>query len=219
MRIAAAVAAVLGLIGFGLDASAQPASSSSPAAAATVKVVVRPVTSAGVHAAGFQVTRESERVDCSYTSPSPGAVDRYIDFCSPSVAYAIACWKARVAHHVLCMRNPASHELYRMPRSGRFAKSPLAPTKDRAPLRMVLGNGSVCTIRDGGAWGSLKNHPQWQGTYSCTGGDNVWAPPHAHHDGVNEQNPSWTVHTASAYGTGPITVRHVRKAYFVGTKH
>jgi hypothetical protein len=200
-------------------ASASPASVHHAAAPApTVRVVVRPVTTAGRASAGFKVHNESDDVvDCSFADPSPGAVSRNIEFCSPSASYAIACWNAVSAHHVLCMRDPASKKVYKLSRTGQFAHTKLAPAAQRAPLLIVLTDGTRCDIRDGGAWGTLKSHPNWSGSYSCTRHGVVWASPHAKHNGVNESRTSWTVQTAAGTGAGKLHVRHVRRAYFVGT--
>lgn len=215
MRVLALTAAAVALLtGTAiLDAPATAATT----APATVKVVVRPVTSAGHARDGFSVTGEpSGQVYCNYPDPSPGAVNRNIEFCSPSAEYAVACWKAAVAHRVLCMRNPRVKKLVRIPRVGAFAKTAVAPPADRAPLVMRLGDGDVCSIRDGGAWGSLPGHPYLVGTYSCQHDGAVWAGPHAAHQGVDESNPSWTVRTAQ-FGSHTLVTRHVVKAWFVGT--
>jgi hypothetical protein len=184
----------------------------------TAKVVVRPVTSTGHVRAGFTMVSEpTGLVDCNAQDPSPGAVSRNIEFCSPSAEYAIACWKAAAPHRVLCMRDPRSTRVVRIPRTGTFAPTGLAPLSQRAPLAITLGGGAYCSIRDGGAWPTLRSHPSWVGTYSCNNGDAVWAPPTATHNGVNESSASWTVRTARSSGVGPVVTRHVVRAYFVGT--
>jgi hypothetical protein len=223
VALTAALVSMLGLAAPALasNAGGAPTSGSHAAASssATTRVVVRPVTKAGVHAAGFHVKKEqSSSVDCSFRDPSPGAVNRNIELCSPSAEYAIACWKSTRAHHVLCTRDPSSKRLYLIRRSGKFARTGPESKKDRAPLLLILRDGTRCSIRDGGAWGTIKSHPNWVGTYSCDHHGDVWSPAHAHHDGVNESHAAWTVHTASASGNGHVTVRAVRKAYFVGTR-
>jgi hypothetical protein len=195
-------------------ANARPA----PVPAPTQSIVVRPVTSTGHAASGFHVTTQhNASIDCSSRFASPGAVDRNIEECSPSAAYAIACWKAATAHHSLCMRNPSSHRLYKVQLTAAFAKTGLAKPKSRAPLLVVLTDGTRCSIRDGGAWGQLKEHPTWFGTYSCTKHGVVWSPPHEGHYGINESASTWTLRTGSASGKGTLTVRKVERAYFVGT--
>lgn len=190
------------------------ASSGTP----TASVVVRPVTPAGRPATGYHVKAERQgSVDCSFAEPSPGAVDANIEECSPSAAYAVACWKTAGAHHALCLRSPRSHTLARVRLSGSFAKTAPAKHRSRAPLMIILADGTTCTIRDGGAWGTLKSHPHWNGSYSCSKHGVVWAAPHASHYGINESSPSWTVHTGPGGGKGSLTVRAVKRAYFVGT--
>ncbi len=208
---AAAATLVAGAVGFTAVATA------TTTAAPTIKVVVRPVTSTGHVHAGFTVTGEpSGSVDCSFADPSPGAVSRNIELCSPSAEYAVACWKAAVPHRVLCMRNPGRKRVVRIPRSGPFAPTRRAPAAQRAPLLMRLGDGDLCSIRDGGAWGSLPGHPNLFGTYSCRHHGAVWATSSAPHQGVNESNPGWTVRTAQ-FGSHTLVTRHVVKAWFVGT--
>jgi hypothetical protein len=185
----------------------------------TKQVVVRPVTRAGHAATGFRVKSQSAAsVDCGTPpEPSPGAVDPNIDECGPSYLYAIACWKSARPHHAVCMRDPSSRRLYRIPLMGSFAKASLAKPARRAPLLLVLSDGTRCSIRDGGAWGQRKGHPNWAGTYSCTRHGIVWAPENAAHNGVHEATSSWWVYTGAAGGRGPLTVRTVATAYFVGT--
>jgi hypothetical protein len=217
MRVLAVAAAAV-IIAAGAATVEGSASATTTTASPTVKVVVRPVTSTGHLAAGYTLATEpTGSVDCSFADPSPGAVSRNVEFCSPSAEYAVACWKSAVAHRVLCIRNPRHKQVVRIPRTGAFAPTALAPALDRAPLGMTLGNGAYCSIRDGGAWSSLHSHPTWSGTYSCTNGSVVWAPPTSHHWGINEIDPSWTVRTAPASGVGSVVIRHVVKAWFVGT--
>ena len=107
----------------------------------TAKVVVRPVTSTGHVRAGFTMVSEpTGLVDCNAQDPSPGAVSRNIEFCSPSAEYAIACWKAAAPHRVLCMRDPRSTRVVRIPRTGTFAPTGLAPLSQRAPLAITLAD-------------------------------------------------------------------------------
>lgn len=219
MRTIHRITAAVGLAGL-IVAGAVNADAAGPAGTplqATAKVVVRPVTTAGHASAGYSVTGEpSEQVDCSVKSPSPGAVSPNIEFCSPSAAYAVACWKAAAPHRVLCLPNPRNKHLVRIPRNGAFASTGLAPRAQRAPLLIRLGDGDLCSIRDGGAWPGLPGHPKLFGTYSCTKDGAVWATATAKHQGVNESNPVWTVRTAH-FGSHKLVTRHVTKAWFVGT--
>jgi hypothetical protein len=100
---------------------------------------------------------------------------------------------------------------------GAFASTPALKAALRAPLLIVLTDGTRCAIRDGGAWGTLTSHPKWNGSYSCSKHGVVWAPPHSKRYGVNESGASWTVHTGPGGGSGGLTVRHIKRAYFVGT--
>lgn len=186
--------------------------------AATVQVVVRPVTSSGHAVSGYGVHRENDgQIDCSERSPSPGAVNRNIQLCFPSAEYAIACWRSTAKHRSLCTRDPSKKSLVSIPRTGKFAATSPPRKSRRAPLLIVLEDGTRCSIRDGGAWGSLSSHPTWVGTYSCTRHGIVWSPPNADHYGVNESHASWTVRTSTGSGNGRVVTRHIKRAYFVGT--
>lgn len=205
----------------GLVTTPVTSASATPTAvsAATHSIIVRPVTAAGHASDGFHVTAQGARIaiDCSFKDPSAGAVSPNIEECSPSAAYAIACWKSAKSQHALCTRNPSSKRLYSIKLMGSFAKTPVVKAKWQAPLVFVLDDGTTCSIRDGGAWGSLKSHPKWAGSYSCAKHGVVWSPPHANHAGINESGATWTVHTGSGGGNGKLTVRGITTAYFVGT--
>jgi hypothetical protein len=201
----------------GVGATAFASQRALPAHHPTHSIIVRPVTSAGTAAVGFHIKKGTGKIDCKGASSSPGAVDPNIDFCSPSYQYAIACWQAAAANHALCMRNATTARVYSIKLMSTFEPTAVAKPKFRAPLQFKLAGGALCSIRDGGAWGTLKSHPQWNGTYSCSKHGVVWARPGARHYGINESRASWTVHTGSAAGSGGLTVRHIVTAYFVGT--
>ena len=218
MRVLTAVAAAALVLactaGFGTAAG-----SATTGVTATVRVTVRPVTSTGHVRTGYTITHEpTGGVDCSVPVPSSGAVNENIDFCGPSTEYAVACWKAAAATpHVYCLRNPRVHTVVKIPRIGPFAQTAAPGPAQLAPLAIDLRDGDHCSIRDGGVTGTLQSHPQWVATYFCLNDGAIWAPLTANHQGVNESNPSWTVRTAPASGVGAIVVRHVTKAWFVGT--
>jgi hypothetical protein len=217
MRVLATMAAavLLAAVPAGVVAAAG-ASTATTTSSPTVRVVVRPVNALGRAQAGFSVTNEaSGSVDCSFADPSPGAVNRNIEWCSPSAEYAIACWKSATPARVLCMRNPRVAHLVKIPRIGVFANTLPAPLSQRAPLVMNLRDGDHCSIRDGGAGPARQGHPNWAASYYCVHDGVVWKTPTASHYGINESSTSWTVITGNE--TGPLVTRHVAKAWFVGT--
>jgi hypothetical protein len=182
----------------------------------TSRTYIRPVTSTGHPASGFTLHSEPNgSVDCTANVPSPAAINANIDFCSPSAEYAVACWKSAVPARALCFRNVLTKDVYRIPRTGAFHPTTLAPTQFRAPLAMKLTNGDLCTIRSGGAAGSLTGHPNLFTTYFCVHSGEIWASTSARHLGVNEAHPLWTVQTAPA-GNHALVTRHVLRAWFVG---
>jgi len=220
---AAAAVAVVGAVPGAIAGTAATPAATRPAGVthasyrSTARIVIRPVTAAGHTASGFRARRQrGMSVSCTPAEPSPGAVSRNIEECSPSAAYAIACWKSVTPHRTLCLRDPRRKAVDSLRLSGRFAPTRVARRRDRAPLLMVLTDGTRCFIRDGGAWGTLKSRPHWYGSYSCSRHGVVWAPPRASHYGVDESHPSWTVRTAPFNGRRLVT-RHIRRAYFVGT--
>jgi hypothetical protein len=187
--------------------------------AATRKVVVRPVDAAGHPAPGYTVETEAATGPVSCDAPSPVAVDRDIRMCSPSAAYAIACWRSADPSWVLCLRDPLLHILARLPLAGAF--SPVAAPARPSPQRIVLPEDISCVIRDGGAWEQLPSRPSWAGDYGCNMRESVHGP--AGTDGIDRSRPLWTVREVpdsalGVAGTGrPITERPVTTAYFVGT--
>jgi hypothetical protein len=193
---------------------AQPAGATTP----TQKIVLRPVTSIGHVASGYTMKNVPGRhlLDCSGDEVSPVAVNNGIFACSPSAAYAVACWHASSAHHVLCYQNPFGTKVDRYaanaPAHAKF------PREAKEPFALVLDDGNQCTIRDGGAWPSPTQHPKWVGYYSCTGKDSaVWASlQRSKTGGINEAHARWTVYTGKV--NKALTKHAISKAYFVGTQ-
>jgi hypothetical protein len=184
--------------------------------AATQIVVLRPVTRSGRPAPGYTVTDEkTSTITCGPTAePSAVAVDGNILACSPSAAYAVACWKDPAPSMAICFRDPWSKELARMPAEGSFSTA-TAPSQAQ-PLGLLLSDGEHCRIRDGGSWSALDQHPDWYGTYFCTSGRVLWGQGSS--TGINRSSPRWTVNEALATGSGPLTTVRVLKAYFIGTQ-
>jgi hypothetical protein len=217
-RFAAIAAAALVTTTMATAADAAPARH----AAATQKIVVRPVNGHGHVADGFtrkDLSGEPNRVFCTFGhgrgSVSTVTVDPGVFGCSPSAAYAIACWGAARAHHVLCFRSAFRKQVVRLPGDAptRLDK----PSKPYNALNLVLGNGEKCAARDGGAVGIQKHHPKWIATYYCgPGADILWAPPHlAATQGTDRSTPRWHAWVGSV--SGHLHKRAITKAYFVGT--
>jgi hypothetical protein len=190
--------------------------------AATVVVVLRPVTRSGRPAPGYTVTDEpASTIMCGPTAtvnlpvePSAVAVDGNILSCSPSAAYAVACWKNPAPSMALCFRDPWSKELARIPVDGSFPAA-AAPSQAQ-PLGLLLSNGDKCRVRDGGAWSIFAQHPDLRGFYFCTRGKALWGARGS--SGVNRSSSTWTVAEAPGSGSGPLTTVRVLKAYFIGTQ-
>lgn len=192
----------------------------TPAAAhritATQIIVVRPVNASGHAQPGYSIASERDfPIDCRFPNPSPTAVSPNIEFCFPTAAYAVACWKAAAAHKALCLQDPRKPQLIRFARRGAFAPTGLAPAAMRGPLAIRLGDGDYCRIRGGGAWSSPPGHPRLLGYYGCDRDGAVWALT-SRHQGVNESQPVWTVQTAH-FDSSRVVTRRVVRAWFVGT--
>jgi hypothetical protein len=216
MRRLLALAAI-SISGLGLAIAVDPAGAvAAHRFPPTQKTIVRPVNAAGFARPGYTVTPEpTNHANCSFPDPAPSAVSPNIETCSPTVAAAFACWNAAAPHKILCIGNPRARKLVRIPRSGPFAPTGLAPAAERAPLSMVLANGDYCSFDTGGTGAIRVGHPLWRATYNCNDGKFLWRRPGAKHSGVFERFPDWTVIEARA--SGPITARHVLRAWFVGT--
>jgi hypothetical protein len=194
-----------------VEPSARAAEHSRPP---TAKVVIRPVGEHGFARPGYQVTaRPADRVDCTHGFPSVGAVDPNIQYCFPTADNAEVCWKSGLPNRVLCSPDLAKKRLVRMPRRGRFAATPLAGLRSRAPLQIVLFNGTNCSMAFNGTY---PVRPPRTVEYACNRPHLfVWARPQTAHSGVHESSGTWTVLTGRT--TGPLTLRQIKIAKFVGT--
>ncbi len=198
---------------------AAPAGGAAPAPrhtlSATAQVVVRPVSSSAKVTPGYQVTNESNStLDCTSPSASPAAVDPDILACGPDSEYAVACWLSRTPHRTLCLRDVRKKKLVSIKRSGVMAQT--LPYVTRGPLALTLGDGTYCTIRDGGAGAELHSHPNYGAYYYCQNNQSIWAPMNAKNWGIDRSQAVWTTRTASSSGNGSLRTRNVAKVWFVG---
>lgn len=197
-------------------ATSTPAVSPTSQAApnATMRITVRPVTSAGDPAPGYSVTNEDlpPGFVCS-GEPSPVAVSPNIQFCGYSATNTVACWKSSVPSAVLCLRDPLTRRLVRIKYTGQFVPTP-APAHP-APQALVLDDDNHCLIRDGGAWADVPSQPTWVGWYFCAHDADVYGPQAG--NGIDKTRSTWTVRTVAHGGSTTITAHSVTTAYFVGT--
>ncbi len=213
--LAGAVASLVLVAQPGTSAPGAVHRTSLPAArvlAPTAVVEVRPVTAAGVPAPGWTVRRLRGSVDCDGASPS--AVDPGITRCYPTAYGLRACWRS-TGHTVLCVGDARVRSLVRVRFRGRY---PAVQAPDRAtPLDLVLADGRTCLVRNGGAWSSPAQHPQWVGFDSCTRRASVYGPGAG--DGIDRSRPTWRVRL---WRTGPdpagrhLVSRRVTTGYVVG---
>jgi len=192
-------------------APAGPAAAHLTAAPHTVRAVVRPVDSRGHAAAGWTVHRQ-RGVSVQCDGSSPAAVSRDIVECFPTAEYLPACWRS--GHHtVLCLRDARNRTLVRVRYTGTVPQ--VSAPRHPSPLDLRLPH-QACSLRIGGAWGTLPSHPAWLGFYSCDRGS-VYGPPSG--DGIDRSHQPWTVHVVKRGTKQRVVVRRVRTAYVVGTRH
>jgi hypothetical protein len=198
--------------------TSRPSSTATPAPG-TELVVRRPVTAHGRAAAGYKVValEPDDELSCGGSRPglfpSPVAVDPGIVGCAPSAEYALACWQGPTTTTALCYRDPWQRQVVEVHTGGRLAAQPVP--RQPSPLGLVLGNGVRCTLRDGGAWGTLDGHPDMFGTFGCTDRSVIWGVDHS--DGIDRTSTLWKAWLAPGSGHGTLHPMTVRTAYFVGT--
>jgi hypothetical protein len=143
------------------------------------------------------------------------AVDDDIRFCGDSASNTAACWRAADRTHVLCLSDPYSHTLRRVPLTGSF--STVAANAHPIPQALTIDGGVRYLVRNGGAWGSVREHPSWIGYYTqrSTFLTNVYGP--AGGTGIDTASARWSVEVFPASGAGAGQRHRVVAAYEVGT--
>lgn len=179
-------------------------------------VVLSPVDS-GYAKSGWSVNTRSggDSVDCSDGRPSPYDVSQTVRWCGANADGADACWPAADGSHVLCLRDPSTTYLSRIPAKG--LSSPREKLqRDPRPFGLKLDNGVTCRARLGGAWSSPTEHPDWVGYFSCDNGEAIWGPASkdGKGDGIDRGMFGWTVQVGEY--DGHLKERGVSKVYFVG---
>ncbi|ADP80191.1 hypothetical protein FraEuI1c_2152 [Pseudofrankia inefficax] len=193
---------------------------SGAAVVATRLINLAPVDQRGHATSGWSIDRNDDDpnapIDCGDTSqayPSPAAASGDIYSCAPSAAEADACWPTAQARQMLCLRDPYSPVLTALTAQALVAK--VSAPRDPVPLGLRLANGDQCRLRDGGAWGSPPQHPDYVGYYSCASHGIVWAPQESSTGGIDRTTKRWTVLVGGE--TGPLTTVAVTDASFVTT--
>ncbi|HEU5008095.1 MAG TPA: hypothetical protein VFT67_14055 [Jatrophihabitantaceae bacterium] len=204
------VAAAAAAVGFAPLASATTA---GQPLLHTDKVVVRPVHRDGRPVHGYRVVGEHHQgFTCEFHSPV--SVSSGVAWCGSSADATIACWKSQ-HHTVLCLRDPRLRELVRIRYSGTFR--PGQAVNHPIPEALVLRNDNYCTVRIGGAWGTVAKHPNWIGYYSCSHAVSVYGP-RSLSGGIDRSVNPWRVHLVTFRGDDQlIRTGRVAAAYYVGT--
>jgi hypothetical protein len=186
--------------------------SARAAATGTHRVVLRPVTSSGHAVKGYRVVTDKRSVECDGTSPV--AVNGGIAYCGSSADTTLACWASASRGRLLCLTDPFVHTLRSLRLSGAFP-AVRAPRHAR-PQALLLANGGKYLVRNGGAWGTVKQHPSWVGYYfeRASFTHEVYGPRHG--DGINRRHARWFV-TTYRHESGHGTRHDVARAYYVGT--
>lgn len=236
--------------GAGTGAVVAPNPTSTGHVPATQSRVIRPVDQAGRPAPGYAVTdltkgpSPASDVNCgtgldplrySSTTGFPAAVDANIMFCSPGApSTALACWKAAVPAHALCLQDPWSRQLTEWPAGFTTATRTATAPDQPQPLGLLLSDGEHCLIRYRDFYGRPAQQPTMLAIYICgkvdprgftLGPVDVWAPGKDGMNtswqdlgtkGIDRSTPTWTVQVGSV--DGPLSVRRVITAYYLGTK-
>lgn len=196
------------------DPASRP-STSTPGGPATQIIDEIAVSSSGHPVNGYHETTDDQpppaQADC--TEPSPAAVSNDIYRCWPSAYGADVCWPA-LGLDLLCMNDPWAKELHRIRTKTTLPQ--VSPPHVPQPVALLLGDGTHCRLRNGGAWG--HRYDDLRGFYGCGDhpGLDVLAPMNA--DPIDRSTPTWTVKVGAdeaADASSPPPVSHsVRTAWF-----
>ena len=144
--------------------------------------------------------------DCEgVPAPGPGIL-----ICGITAASIKACWRepttASGTVWVDCVHDPRDKQVEHF-QAGQF----FVDKANNDPWAVKLADGSVCTIRTGGAWGPAPTGMKW--SFACDGKTKALASP-ANGPLVNETKPTWTAFTADADSTTPVaTSMNIVTAY------
>ena len=111
---------------------------------------------------------------------------------------------------MLCLRDVTDKSLVRVRYRGTIPE--VAAPATPSPQELELADGERCTLRVGGAWGTVPSHPRWVGFYSCDEGS-VYGPPNG--DGIQRTDDGWRARVVDT--DGDVTRRAVRADVLVGT--
>ena len=151
-----------------------PASADPPPTQAITTVAVGPT---GQPINGYREAPSNGDVtavsDC--TTPSPSAVANDVYYCSPTAAGAGTCWPSTPGS-LLCVDNPWDMRLHRVTYGGPLP--PVQPTASPDPFALLLGGGTRCLFRNGGAWGGcVVGAPSWPTLTVHTGAERSMQVP------------------------------------------
>jgi hypothetical protein len=174
-------------------------------------VVLEPVDAQGNVQSGWvqDSSRSGERIDCSFGSPSRYDKTAAVRDCGATADAGDACWPAADSVHVLCLVDPFSNVLYLIGAQG-LSTPRTSRTEDPAPFALLIDDGTQCRARNGGAWSSPKEHPDWVGYYGCHD-TAVWGP---RDQGIKKGFGGWTVKVGPE--DGHLTTHKVTKVFYVG---
>jgi hypothetical protein len=212
MRTMVAAAAVSTAVGMGTG----PALADPPATQVLTAVAVGPN---GQPINGYQERLLQGNLaavtDCS--APSPSAVGNDIYACSPTAAGADACWPSTPGS-LLCLDDPRDKTLHRVTFGGTLPH--VAPPAVADPIGLVLDDGTLCRLRNGGAWGVRDDG--YEGAFWCSGSNLrvLWLPSQGPGTCVDRSTASWTVKVGQLGSPNehfpPPQTRTVTTAWFVG---
>lgn len=193
------------------DDASDAGTTTDTAAASTEQVLIDPFDSDGNLRPEYHIDT-LDPVDVFGCDASLSAVSDNVFECAPYAAHTNVCWPGDSPYELLCSHGPTSYSLFLA-----VSETPLpaAPAVSQpVPWQLELGDGSVCAVRYGGAWGDGPGDSI--GYYSCDGPSAfVLAAPASHP--VDTTGDVWTVQTGQL-GTDPstpaTTTQAVTVAYF-----
>jgi pimeloyl-ACP methyl ester carboxylesterase len=170
------------------------------------------VNTDGNPAEGYRIVGDSAEVDCY--AASIAAIDDGIHRCSPTASGADICYEVG-GPNLLCAGSPWDRELRRARSVDPLAT--VSPPLDGSPWGLELADGTMCRVRNGGAWPGRDDG--LNGAYSCDGTNFVLSE----HDVpvVDTSRRVWTVRMGGLGESNEWfpepTVTAVVKAWFAAT--
>lgn len=150
-------------------------------------------------------------IGCWATS---GSVDDGMGYvCGSSADRGLACLANPLAgDELICITDPVSHQGYRRMLDGTLTD--LGPAEQMLPLSVELTDGSLWSLRSGGAANASPDGlvPFYWCQSGCEG-DALWGP--AGEEAIDSAAPVWTIRRAAENGTEETYEVEIARVWFV----